>query len=49
MKNKNLLHKSKSFLELCYNELDKEHLFENRWLEVQSQISKNGTNCYISN
>tara|TARA_B100001287_G_scaffold260226_1_gene248123 strand:+ start:21481 stop:22557 length:1077 start_codon:yes stop_codon:yes gene_type:complete len=43
MKNKNLIHKAKCFLELCYSELDKQHLFENRWLEVQSQISNKGT------
>ena len=41
MKNKNLIHKAKSFLELCYRELNKQHLFDNRWLEVQSEIIKN--------
>ena len=43
MKNKNLIHKAKSFLELCYSELNKQHLFDNRWLEVQSEIIKNGS------
>lgn len=43
MKNENLISKAKSFLKLCYDELNKEHLFAQRWLEVLSEINKNGT------
>jgi nitric-oxide synthase len=39
----NLLEKAEMYLKLCYRELDKEHLYENRWLEVKKDIKQKGT------
>lgn len=38
-----LIQKAKAYLELCYRELNKEDLFENRWLDVQNSINEIGT------
>ena len=38
-----LREKAKAYLELCYRELNKEDLFEERWLKVQSSIEEKGT------
>jgi len=35
--------KAKAYLELCYRELDKFNLFEQRWSEVDNSISQKGT------
>jgi nitric-oxide synthase len=43
MTEKNLLEKAEMYLKLCYRELDKEHLYENRWLEVKKDIKQKGT------
>ena len=37
-----LREKAKAYLRLCYRELNKEDLFEERWLEVQSSIDEKG-------
>tara|TARA_B100001540_G_C15737032_1_gene610389 strand:+ start:173 stop:1255 length:1083 start_codon:yes stop_codon:yes gene_type:complete len=39
----NLLEKAEMYLKLCYRELNKEHLYENRWNEVKNSIKDNGT------
>ena len=38
-----LREKAKAYLELCYQELNKEDLFEERWLMVLSSIEEKGT------
>ena len=38
-----LREKAKAYLELCYRELNKEDLFEERWLKVLSSIEEKGT------
>ena len=38
-----LREKAKSYLELCYRELNKEELFEERWRKVEASIEQNGT------
>ena len=38
-----LREKAKAYLELCYRELNKEDLFEERWLTVLSSIEEKGT------
>ena len=43
MSDKILHSKAKSYLKLCYDELNKKDLFESRWSEVQKQIDQNGT------
>ncbi|MBL18036.1 MAG: nitric oxide synthase [Crocinitomicaceae bacterium] len=35
--------KAEDYLKLCYLELNKEHLFDNRWIEVKESIKKTGT------
>ena len=35
--------KAKAYLELCYRELNKEELFEERWRKVEASIEQNGT------
>ena len=35
--------KAKAYLELCYRELNKEDLFEERWFKVLSSIEEKGT------
>ena len=35
--------KAENYLKLCYLELNKEHLFDNRWIEVKESIKKTGT------
>ena len=37
-----LKEKAKAYLQLCYQELNKVDLFEERWLEVQSSIDEKG-------
>ena len=37
-----LREKAKAYLQLCYRELNKEDLFEERWLKVQSSIDEKG-------
>ena len=37
-----LREKAKAYLQLCYRELNKEDLFEKRWLKVQSLIDEKG-------
>ena len=34
--------KAEDYLKLCYQELNKEHLFDNRWIEVKEFIKKTG-------
>ncbi len=43
MTNKPLLYKAESYLRLCYFELNKQHLFEDRWSKVKLSIEKDGT------
>ena len=38
-----LREKAKAYLQLCYRELNKEDLFEERWLKVLSSIEEKGT------
>ena len=38
-----LLEKAEMYLKLCYSELDRESLYENRWLEVKKEIKEKGT------
>ena len=38
-----LREKAKAYLQLCYRELNKEDLFEERWLMVLSSIEEKGT------
>ena len=38
-----LREKAKSYLTLCYHELNKQDLFDERWSEVENSISKYGT------
>jgi len=38
-----LLEKAKSYLKLCYHELNKNNLFTSRWNEVQKEIALNGS------
>ena len=38
-----LREKAKAYLELCYRELNKEDLFEERWRRVQTSIEEQGT------
>ena len=43
MKEIALREKAKGYLELCYQELNKEDLFEERWLKVLTSIEEKGT------
>ncbi len=43
MSRKPLLHKAESYLRLCYLELNKQDLFDERWSDVKSAIEKDGT------
>ena len=45
-----LLEKAKTYLKLCYHELNKNNLFTSRWNEVQKEIDSmvNRHNQYIS-
>ena len=40
---KELLKKAEAYLKLCYKELDKANLFNQRWEEVQNSIKEKGT------
>jgi nitric-oxide synthase len=43
MNNKEFLKKAETYLKLCYEELDKEHLFNQRWEEVKNSINEKST------
>ena len=43
MSETNLLEKAEMYLTLCYRELNKEHLYPNRWVTVKNEIEKKGT------
>lgn len=43
MEKQTLLEKAKAYLELCYHELNKENLLEERWQVIQNSIKKTGT------
>ncbi|MDG1849405.1 MAG: nitric oxide synthase oxygenase [Flavobacteriales bacterium] len=43
MTERSLREKAKAYLELCYRELSKEDLFEERWCKVQNSIEEQGT------
>ena len=43
MKEQAFIEKAKAYLELCYRELNKEDLLEERWQVIQNSIKKTGT------
>ncbi len=43
MKEQTFIEKAKAYLELCYRELNKESLLEDRWQAVQNSINETGT------
>ena len=43
MTGRSLREKAKAYLELCYRELNKEDLFEERWRDVENSIREQGT------